>query len=587
MRFGLALCLPALVLQASQQDPPKALKAIEDGDIEALARKGLTSDNPQVQKETLALLRKHRFRSTRTPQREFALFAQGVLEDRLGDVAKAAATLKKLERAWPRSTYLPEAQAILGQEAAERKRFKEAEIRLRRVLMAEVPVESKRRAQEWLLWTLVEQAQPEKGLSIVDSLFPIGTGKPSEKGLVAMAEVLAHAKRRDQAEGVLKDYRNLYPNGYLSPRVELACARMLGHLGETKEGAERLQQLIKATPNCPEADEARLALASLITEGKLTPAEGQSLPDADQLLSEIRKTDKKGDLGRRTLLLKLRRLVGSARWKDALDTATELRSKDPTPEEAALVTSLRANAFRAWSQELLEKQDLDALLPHLDPEGIQSLNADQRSVLAKRLAQAGLPSASFTLVTLAPRAEQANLRKVIAETTLAGIHPAETLAATPAKGESPKDALHRAQAALALKDYKSARAALTRAQPGAERITTLTTFLRRPLEPAEGNEKRRKEAEGWLAQAREKGADREPLALLVADLRAKAGNWRGALSLYPSRASKTNAGWVVLMRATCQQKLGQKQAAKTTLQQALDEPGFKMERDTLLKELDR
>ncbi|MBK8794856.1 MAG: hypothetical protein IPN59_17445 [Holophaga sp.] len=590
MRVGasLALCLPALVGFASEEPPAKTAKPTQDAEIEALAQQAMRSSDRELQKATLAQLRKHRFRSSRAPQREYTLFAQGMLEDRLEDTTKAAATLKKLELVWPKSPYLPEAQVILGQEAAERKRFKDAESRLRRVLTAEVPAESKRRAQEWLLWSLVEQAQPEKGLSILDSLIPLGTAKPSEKGLVAMVEVLAHAKRKDQTESVLKDYRNLYPKGALIPRAELATARMLGHLGDAKESAEGLQRIIHETPNAPEADEARLALAALITDGKLNPAEGQSNPDPDQLLSEIhKKGDKKDDLGRRTLLLKLRRQVGASRWKEAIETATAIRGKDPSEEEAAQVTSLRAGAFRAWSQDLLEKNQVDTLLPHLDTEGIQSLSTEQRTVLTRRLVEAGLPSAGLTLAALAPASERATLQKLIAETTSPSLHPTEALAAAPAKGESAKDALRRAQAAMALKDYKTVRASLSKAQPGADRIAALLAFLRRYLEPTESAEMRKKDAEAWLAKASERGTDREPLVILVADLRAKAGDWRGALSLYPIQASKANVGWVALMRATCQQKLGQREAAKAILKQAIDEPGFKMERESLYKELGR
>jgi hypothetical protein len=65
----------------------------------------------------------------------------------------------------------------------------------------------------------------------------------------------------------------------------------------------------------------------------------------------------------------------------------------------------------------------------------------------------------------------------------------------------------------------------------------------------------------------------------------KAGDWRGALNLYPLQVSKEQRGWVALMRATCHQKLGQREAAKTTLQQAVDEPGFRMERESLARQL--
>jgi hypothetical protein len=126
---------------------------------------------------------------------------------------------------------------------------------------------------------------------------------------------------------------------------------------------------------------------------------------------------------------------------------------------------------------------------------------------------------------------------------------------------------------------------LGKATPGEARISALLTYLRRPVAKDERPGGRSQEAGSWLAQAREKGALREPLAILVADLRAKAGDWRSALSLYPEEATPENQGWVALMRATCQAKLGHKEAARATLQSAVDVPGFKMERQTLGKQL--
>lgn len=253
MRFalGIALAIPALVSHLAWAETKPPVKTLQDDEMEALARKALASDDPAIQKEALRAFRAHRFRSTRAPQREFVLFAQGILEDRLEDVLKASETLRKLERTWPKSAYLPEAQTILGQESAERRRFKDAEARLRKALYADIPVEGKRRAQELLLWVFVEQAQPEKGLPILESLYPLGTAKPSEKGLVAMTEVLASARRKDQAESTRKDYHGLYPKGLFGPRVDLACGRMLGALEEAQGSAEIFRKIILDAPDTP------------------------------------------------------------------------------------------------------------------------------------------------------------------------------------------------------------------------------------------------------------------------------------------------------------------------------------------------
>ncbi|MCE1229492.1 MAG: hypothetical protein LWX11_08415, partial [Firmicutes bacterium] len=67
----------------------------------------------------------------------------------------------------------------------------------------------------------------------------------------------------------------------------------------------------------------------------------------------------------------------------------------------------------------------------------------------------------------------------------------------------------------------------------------------------------------------------------VADLRVAEGDWKNALALYPAQPRQSQRGWVALMRATCQIRLGQKEAARATLQAAKDEASFKAERERL------
>ena len=113
----------------------------------------------------------------------------------------------------------------------------------------------------------------------------------------------------------------------------------------------------------------------------------------------------------------------------------------------------------------------------------------------------------------------------------------------------------------------------------------LLSLLNRPAQPGEAANARLREAEAWLGRAPEKGVEREPLAILTADLRARGGDWRGALALYPSAPQAGNRGWVALMRATCQSRLGQTAAAKATLAQAQADPDFKPERQALEQRL--
>ncbi len=589
MRFTPALLvLPGLIAVLSAQEtsaPAPKREKLTSAQVEALARKALASQDPEEQRAALAKIRGHVFSSSLTKEREFVLFAQGIMEDRLGDPMKAAQILHKLERTWPSSPYLPQIQIILATEAVERRRFVEAESRLKHTLEADLPVESKRRAQELLLWTLTEQGRQADGLPIVKTLYPLGTAKPSERGLVGILEVLCLAKDKEQAEAARNDLHNLYPVSGYRARADLAWARMLGTLGDMPGSASAFRDLIQAKPNTPEADEARLALASLLTEGKLQPKEAEAFPTPQKLLSELRKADRKGNSARRALLVELRLHMNGAKWKEAVDTAGKLRGLNPTPDEASAATQFRADAFKAWTQQVLDSQQIAPLLPYLDREGIQCLSSEQRIALVRRLSQTGLPNASKTVLELAPPSEQMVLRKSALEVTASEALPDETLGLLPIKGEDAAMSLHRAQALVVLKRWNEASKALPRSKPGPERILTLLAYLRRPKEKNETSTWRLREAEGWLNRAPEKGADREALAILVADLRAKAGAWSEALALYPADPQAGNKGWVALMRATCQIKLGQQAAARNTLEATVDEPDFKMERQTLAKQL--
>jgi hypothetical protein len=574
------LIIPALMVVLSAQETPTKMS---DPQAEAFARQAIALQDPAGQRAALAKLRTHRFRASKIKEREFVLYAQGLLEDRLGETLKAATTLRKLEITWPQSTYLPEVQTILAFQAVERRRFKDAETRLKKALDADIPVENKRRAQELLLWTLAEQDRQVEGIPIVKTLHPLGTARPSERGLVAILETLCLTKEKDQAEAVRKDLRLLYPSSRYASRANLAWARLLGTTGDAPGSAEILRTIIMTDRNTPEADEARLALASLLSEGKLHPKEAETFPTPQKLLAEIRKNSRKENAARKTLLVELRMHMSQAKWKEALDTATKLREGSTDPEEMAHTEEFRAEALRSWTQQLLDKKSVDPLLPYLDRAGINALSPEQRSHLVRMLAQTGLPEAARTIADLSPDTERPPLRQTIADLATPESNPEETLKLLPAKGESPVQALKQAQALISLKRWSEAKGALGRAKPGPDRVTALLAYLQHPAEKGEGPASRLKEAEGWLARMPEKGLEREPIAILVADLRAKAGDWRSALALYPTDPQKGNRGWIALMRATCQFKLGQKDAAKATLTTAVDEPDFKMERQTMGK----
>ncbi|HEX7554235.1 MAG TPA: hypothetical protein VF378_11830, partial [Geothrix sp.] len=165
-----------------------------DAQAAKLAQDALTAEDPVLIKAALIRLKGHAFKSSGVPERELVLYAQGMLEARLGNLPTATVALKNLERQWPRSPFMGEVQAILAENAVAQKHYKEAEGRLHKALASDIPSERKRRPQELLIWTLVELGHPQEALPIVQSLRPLGAReKPSEKGLAAIVETLSAA----------------------------------------------------------------------------------------------------------------------------------------------------------------------------------------------------------------------------------------------------------------------------------------------------------------------------------------------------------------------------------------------------------
>jgi len=582
---ALALLLGTATAQAGPAEPPRAGRPqgrMTDAQAAELAKDALPAQDPASIRAVLQRLRNHTFHSSRVAEREVVLYVQGVLEARLGNLGGAAVSLRKLERQWPQSPYTAEAQVILAQDAVARNRYPEAETRLHRALAADIPAEQKRKAQELMLWTLVQQGRPLEGLPIVQALEPMANQeKPSERGLAAMAEVLCAAGEREQAEGVRKSLTDFYPASSLLPRVELAYGRLLGKSGDAKASAEVLRKLIQDHPRAPEADDARLALANLLTDGSLP--DGKDLPTAESLLAEIRKGGKGLPKGR-AQLVELRLLTSKSQWEEALDLVDRMEPvwRRGQPE----VQSLWKRAWSAWVDQRLAKGFAGELLARLKPGAFGALDAKQRRGVVELLAAQGLLGTLPDLLPEAPAKERASLRKA----ALAKADPeAQSLAVLrllPASGGTPDEALQRAQAQAARGDWSRLRASLARVRPGAGRLELVTELLQRPMAQGETPAQRLKEAEGWLAHAPERGEAREPLAILVADLRFQAGDAKGALALYPAKpAVVSQRGWVALMRAQALLRLGQPEAARAQILQARDEPGFKGQRDALAKAL--
>ena len=573
---------PVTKTEPQRQAAKPSTNRLTDGEAMELAKGALSAENQTSIKATLSRLKGHSFKSSKAPERELVLYAQGVLEARMGNFPAATVALKKLERQWPKSPFMGEAHTILAEDAVAHRRYKEAEGRLHLALASDIPSELKRKPQELLIWTLVEQERPMEALPIVQSLRPLeAREKPSEKGLAAIVEVLCVAGEREQAQGSRKDFQNLYPRSDLMPRVDLVWGRLLGRSGEAQESALIFRKLIKEHPGSAQADDARLALANLLTDGSLP--ETKDLPSAEALLAEVRKGGKGLPKGT-AQVVELRLLVGKLLWDDALNLVDRM---DPlTRETQPEVKKLWGETWNAWVGLRLEKGFPGELLTRLKAGAFAALDPKNRVGVVELLAGQGLLDLIPRLLLEAPKAERSGLRKAALSKVQPEAQPKALLRMLPVKGETPDDALLRARAEAALEDWAPLRTALVRARPGGERISALLRLLQRPRVNPETGAQRLLEAEGWLKRATEKGEVREPLAILVADLRMQQGDIRGALALYPAKATAPEQrGWVALMRAQALIKLGQLDQARGLIKDVRDEQGFKGQRDALAKTL--
>ncbi len=555
---------------------------LTDAQAEELAKQALGAQNAASIRATLNRLKGHSFKSSKVPERELVLYAQGILEARLGNLPAATVALKKLERQWPKSPFMGEAQTILAEDAVAHRRFKEAEGRLHQALAADIPSEAKRKPQELLIWTLVEQDRSQEALPIVQSLQPLeAKEKPTEKGLAAIVQVFCAMEDRAQAQAGLKDFQNLYPGSELRPRLDLAWGRLLGRSGDAKESAQILRKLIKDHPSSTQADDARLALASLLTDGSLLDT--KDMPSAESLLAEVRKSGKGLPKGA-ALTVELRLLIGKSLWEEALNLVDRM---DPvTRETQPEVKKLWTEAWRAWVAQRLGKGFPGELLARLKKGSFAALDAPSRIGVAELLAGQGLLDLLPRLLTETPAAERTALKKAALAKVQPEAQPQAVLRLLSAKGESPDEALMRARAEGALEHWGPLRSALGKARPGPERIKATVRFLQRPLVSPETAMQRLAEAEGWLTRAPEKGEARELLAILVADLRLQRGDARGAFALYPAKpAAPEQRGWVALMRSQALLKLGQRDQARLLIKETRDEPGFKGQRDAIAKSL--
>ena len=592
-RLGSAALLLVAPLLATGQEPSHAAApaakqgskahsgAMTDTQAAELAKEALGAENAASIKAALARLKGHSFKSSKVPERELVLYAQGILEARVGNLPAAAVALKKLERQWPKSPFMGEANTILAEDALNQKRYKDAEGRLHHALASDMPAERKRGCQELLIWLLVEQGRPQEALPIVQALKPFsGSQKPSERGLAAIAEVLTVTGARDQAETARKDFTRLYPNSELTPRLELAWGRLLGRSGDAKGAAQVLRKLVKDFPKSAQADDARLALASLLTDGSLP--EAKDLPSAESLLAVVRKGGKNLPKGT-AQVVELRLLTGKSQWEECLNLVDKM---DPVLREGAEVKKLWGEAWNAWVGQRLEKGVPAELLPRMKPGHFGALDPRLRVGVAELFAMHGLLEVLPSLLADVPAAQRVAPRKAALAKVQPEAQPRQVLKLMPPKGDTPEEALLRARAEAALESWPAVRSALPRALPGPERVKVILRLLQRPLGPKETAAQRHAEAEGWLARLTEKVELREPVSILVGDLRLQAGDAKGALALYPGKSlAPEQRGWVALMRAQAMLKLGQRDQARSVIKESREEQGFKGQRDAIARSL--
>lgn len=589
-RWAATLLLAAPLLAAGHEpphaEPPagkqaKANGPMTDAQAAELAKEALGAENAASIKAALARLKSHSFKSSKVPERELVLYAQGLLEARVGNLPAAAVALKKLERQWPKSPFMGEAHSILAEEALVQKRYKEAEGRLHQALASDMPSERKRGPQELLIWLLAEQGRTQEALPIVQSLKPLtGSQKPSEKGLAAIAEVLCAAGGREQAEAARKDFARLYPSSDQAPRLDLAWGRMLGRTGDAKGAAQVLRKLVKDYPKAAQADDARLALASLLSDGSLP--EGKDLPNAETLLAEVRKGGKSLPKGA-AQVVELRLLASKSQWEESLNLVDRM---EPTLREGQEVRKLWSDAWNAWVGQRLDKGTAGELLPRMKSGAFGALEPRLRLGIAELFAVQGLLEVLPALFAEAPATQRPALRAAALAKVQPEAQPRQLLRLLPPKGDTPEEALLRARAEAALENWPGVRAALPRALPGPERVKVVLRLLQRPLAARETAAQRRAEAEGWLSRLSEKPEARESVAILVGDLRLQAGDARGALAAYPGKpAAAEQRGWVALMRAQAMLKLGQREAARTLIKETREEQGFKGQRDAVARSL--
>jgi TolA-binding protein len=547
-------------------------------------------EKPRITKEEqeagLRVIKSHNFKDKNAPEKEYLTYAQGILEDRVGLLTNSVVTFRRFERTWPKSQYMPEAHFVLGVQALNQNKYKDAESRFRLVVDSDLPIESKYNAQGLLAWCMLEQNRMGEAVSLTQHTFPIGKSKPDERALVAIMLAQCEAKAVDAAKKTRTSYRTAYPQGPMKVRVDIAWGLLCGQTGQNVEASRALRDVIREYPNSEQADEARLALATLLADGKLTDRANPNNDTPDALIAQLRSDGTSGDAIQRGLQLQIRLAVQN-KQRDKILSLTERYAKElPDASDAAAMSALRADTINSIVQDAVEGTGLMAALPLLNVEYINAITPKLRSGLVSECVKKGLPEAATRIIQASPESERAALRALLTENISDPLPPPKVLAGLNGDLKGYKGELGQIHILLSEKKWNEASIRIENISPGTDRIKAVLALLLRPM-PANEIQFRRKEAEGWLAKCSEKNPLKDPLLIFIADLYMQTGNPKEALEFYPSMPLPEHSGWVSFMRASAMDKLGQKDAAKRVLAENDTVPEFLQYRRALARQLNR
>jgi len=580
---------PATLAGQSQAARAGANVQMDDQGIAAFAQKLLENQratNANLM-EGLRTIQNYSFKNKNAPEKEYVLFAQGMLEDRTDQLTRAVVTLRRLERAYPNSQYLPETNYVFARHAMNQKSYKNAETFLQKVIDSSLPPESKFNAQGLLVWCLLEENRHDETLPIVQSLFPIGKSKPDERALVAVIEIQLELNDLEGAKKIRTAYITNIKQGSMRYRVNLAWGLLLGQAGQMVEAARALREVITDAPNTPQADEARMALATLIADGKLPDRANASHDTPDSLIAQLRTAGLKGDVRERAALLQFRMAFSDKKWSTVISMADKFAKTFPDSASLADVKNKRDDSMRTIIQETMDSNGPFYAMPMLTAENIALLTPETRARLVPYFVAKGMPEAAAKVIDASPESERPQLQKSLTKTIpFVPPPPPKLLAGLSQYLTDQRGELGQIRLLLDDKKWGDASLRIEKLDPGPSRIQAILALLTRPM-PTSEIPLRMTEAEGWLAKSTEDKPIVEPLVIFIADLHMQLGNPKVALDRYPEKPQQENLGWVSLMRATALAKLGQKDEAKLILSQTDSVPQFRPYRQALATQLNR